>query len=180
MATKVYFALDTAGDGKAASRRAMTAAWAELGIPADAELAKTVLGKPYLKGYPSVQFNLSHSGGYGVCAVSDAAVGVDVELIRPLKQDIARRFFTSTEQGYLASRPTEEFFHLWTRKESFTKALGKGLTLPLDSFSVLDDILYRDNIAWFFHAYPIDDGYLTVCCQHTEAEFYSLASEDKL
>lgn len=171
MTTKVFYTLDADGDGKAASRRAMAAAWAALDIPADAALGKTVLGKPYLKDWPGVQFNLSHSGGWGVCAVSAAPVGVDVELVRPLKQDIAKRFFTATEQGYLAHRPPEEFFRLWTRKESFTKALGKGLTLPMDSFSVLDDVLYRDTTAWFFLAHPIEGGYLTVCCQQTEAEF---------
>ena len=174
MKTSVFYTLDADGDGKAASRRAMAAAWIKLGIPEDAAFAKTVLGKPYLKDWPGVQFNLSHSGGWGVCAVSAAPVGVDVELCRPLKQEVAKRFFTATEQGFLARRPPEEFFRLWTRKESFTKALGKGLTLPLDSFSVLDDVLYRDAAAWFFHAQPIEGGFLTVCCQQPEAEFLRL------
>ncbi len=171
MKTKVYIACDAQGDGKIASRRAMACAWKDQNIPADAELAKTVLGKPYLKDWPRIQFNLSHSGAYGVCAVSDAPVGVDVEMIRPLRQDVAKRFFTKVEQGYLSAQPPEEFFRLWTRKESFTKAVGKGLTLPMDRFSVLDDVLYRDGIAWFFHAHPIENGFLTVCCQQPEAEF---------
>lgn len=171
MKTKVYIACDAQGDGKIASRRAMACAWKDQNIPLDAELAKTVLGKPYLKDWPRIQFNLSHSGAYGVCAVSDAPVGVDVEMIRPLRQDVAKRFFTKVEQGYLSAQPPKEFFRLWTRKESFTKAIGKGLTLPMDRFSVLDDVLYRDGIAWFFHAHPIENGFLTVCCQQPEAEF---------
>lgn len=171
MGTKVYIACDTQAGGKIASRKAMISAWKDRNLPPDAALAKTVLGKPYLKDWPDVQFNLSHSGAYGVCAISNAPVGVDVEMIRPLRQDVAKRFFTKTEQGYLSARPAEEFFRLWTRKESFTKAIGKGLTLPMDRFSVLDDILYYGGVAWFFHAHPVENGYLTVCCQQPESEF---------
>ena len=88
-----------------------------------------------------------------------------------LRQQVAKRFFTPVEQEWLSKRPAEEFFRLWTRKESFTKALGKGLTLPLDSFSALDEVLFRDGIAWYFHEQPIDGGFLTLCCQQSEAEF---------
>lgn len=171
MKTQVYALLGGEKDGKAAAYRAERALFAANGIPADAEQARTVLGKPYLKDYPGVQFNLSHSGGWGVCALSKTAVGVDVEMVRPLRQQVAKRFFTPVEQEWLSKRPAEEFFRLWTRKESFTKAQGKGLTLPLDSFSVLDDVLFRDGIAWYFHEHPIDGGFLTLCCQQSEAEF---------
>lgn len=171
MKTQVYALRGEAKGGKAAAGRAQTALFAANGIPAQAVQARTVLGKPYLRDYPGVQFNLSHSGGWGVCALSETPVGVDVELVRPLRQQVAKRFFTAVEQEWLATRPVEEFFRLWTRKESFTKALGKGLTLPLDSFSVLDDVLFRDGSAWYFHEYPIDGGYLTLCCQQPEAEF---------
>ncbi len=144
--TEVYLALGD--DGKAASRRAMAAALARRDIPADAALAKTALGKPYLPDWPAVQLSLSHSGGYGVCAVSDAPVGVDVELIRPLRRDVPGRFFTPAEQAWLTGRPESAFFRLWTRKESFVKALGRGLTLPLNRFSVLDAVLLWEGDAW--------------------------------
>lgn len=164
--TKVFIAK---GDsGKTASRIAYAAALADRGIPGDAGLGTTVLGKPFLKEFPGIQFNLSHSGPYGVCAISGAPVGVDVELVRPLRRDVAKRFFTSTEQGWLERHPPEEFFRLWTRKESFSKALGKGLTLPMGSFSVLDEVLYRDGAAWYFSSHPLEGGYLTVCAQEPE------------
>lgn len=175
--TQVYLARGE--EGVAASRRALTAALAAMDIPADARISKTVLGKPYLADYPGVQFNLSHSGPWGACAVSEAPVGVDVELVRPMRQNVAGRFFTSTEQQFLARqpRPEQEFFRLWTRKESFLKALGKGLTLPMNRFSVLEDVLYWEGIAWYFHAFPVEGGYLTLCCQQTRAEFYPLADQ---
>ena len=171
MKTQVYALLGGEKDGKAAAYRAERALFAANGIPADAEQARTVLGKPYLKDYPGVQFNLSHSGGWGVCALSKTAVGVDVEMVRPLRQQVAKRFFTPVEQEWLSKRPAEEFFRLWTRKESFTKALGKGLTLPLDSFSVLDDVLFRDGITWYFHVHSIVGGFLPLCWQQRGAVF---------
>ena len=173
--TKVFIA--KADSGKAAARIAFAAAFADRGIPADAEIVKTVLGKPYLKEFPGVQFNLSHSGPYGVCAISSAPVGVDVELVRPLRQDVAKRFFTETEQGWLTQRPPKEFFYLWTRKESFSKALGKGLTLPMHSFSVLDEVIYREGIAWYFSSCPMEDGYLTVCAQEPETVWIRMEQE---
>lgn len=175
--TEVYLARGE--EGVAASRRALAAALEARSIPADARISKTVLGKPYLADYPGVQFNLSHSGPWGACAVSEAPVGVDVELVRPMRQNVAGRFFTSTEQQFLARqpRPEQEFFRLWTRKESFLKALGKGLTLPMNRFSVLEDVLYWDGIAWYFHVFPVEGGYLTLCCQQTRAEFHPLADQ---
>ena len=156
--TEVYLA--RGADGKTASRRAKEAAFGAWGIPPEAEEARTVLGKPYLTRYPGVQFNLSHSGPWGVCAMSEAPVGVDLELVRPLRQNVAGRFF-------------------WTRKESFIKALGKGLTMPLNSFSVLEDVLYRDGLAWYFHEYPLEGGYLTLCCQQPEARLIRMETAEQ-
>ena len=165
-------------EGREASRCAQAAAFGAWGISGDAQIAKTVLGKPYLAQYPGVQFNLSHSGPWGVCALSGAPVGVDVELVRPLRQNVARRFFTAGEQAYLEQCPEREFFRLWTRKESFIKALGKGLTLPLDCFSVLEDLMVWEGTAWYFHQFPVEEGYLTLCCQEPEAAFHRLDGED--
>lgn len=172
MKTQVYALQGEGKNGKPAAQKVLNALFSANRIPEDAILERTVLGKPYLKDYPNVQFNLSHSGCWGACALSETPVGVDIELVRPLRQQVARRFFTLSEQNWLAKRPSDEFFRLWTRKESFTKALGKGLTLQLDSFSVLEDILFWNGTAWYFHEYPIEGGFLTVCCQQTEAEFH--------
>lgn len=99
-------------------------------------------GKPEL-AEGGLHFNLAHSHGLALYALtSEKAVGVDVEWVRPLPdlEDIARRCFAVGEQASLhrlpeASRPLG-FFHCWTRKEAFIKALGEGLSHPLDSFCV--------------------------------------------
>ena len=73
-------------------------------------------------------------------------MGIDIEFMRTNIEllGIAKRFFSDEENRYIRSQPRSRhrdlFFNCWTRKEAFIKALGSGLTFPLDSFSVqLDD-----------------------------------------
>ncbi len=89
-----------------------------------------------------LRFNLSHTHGLVACAVARGAdVGVDVERIdrKTLNLDIADRFFSGKEAAELRSRPLEtrarRFMEYWTLKESYIKARGMGLSIPLDSFS---------------------------------------------
>jgi 4'-phosphopantetheinyl transferase len=99
-------------------------------------------GKPEMSSRP-LRFNLSHSGGLVLYAFAlDRELGVDIEHCRDMTdlESIARRFFATKEVDELLSLPLEErpaaFFRCWTRKESFVKAVGDGLYLPLDSFRV--------------------------------------------
>lgn len=100
-------------------------------------------GKPELdlNDVHSVNFNLSHSGNYAVLAVSNQCeLGIDIEEIKPFREDIAARFFSDRECAALANMNGEDYFdgfyRCWTRKEAFVKAHGTGLTLPLNSFDV--------------------------------------------
>lgn len=100
-------------------------------------------GKPYLGEWPELYFNLSHSHGFMVLAVSRRRdLGVDVEAIRPEvpHESIARRFFSPREVDMLFALPPQQqahgFFNCWTRKEAYLKALGWGLSIPLDRFDV--------------------------------------------
>lgn len=113
--------------------------------PAEVEITAGPGGKPELAGAArgAWQFNLSHSGARAVIGIArDMPIGVDVEAVRPIVDAlrIARAHFAADEVSALsrASRSTVEraFFGLWTRKEAVVKALGSGLSLPLDRFSV--------------------------------------------
>jgi 4'-phosphopantetheinyl transferase len=91
---------------------------------------------------PPIRFNLSHTEGLIVCAVVlKHDIGVDVEhrQRRVVSEKIAKRFFSSTEVGELESLPEQNkrdrFFKYWTLKESYIKARGMGLSIPLDKFS---------------------------------------------
>lgn len=106
----------------------------------DITLGTNEYGKPFLLGENKIHFNISHSGNWVVCAISDYPVGIDVEVIKPTDCQIAKRFFSKDEYAALKKQPDDEkqayFFKLWTLKESYIKAVGKGLSIPLDSFTV--------------------------------------------
>ena len=98
-------------------------------------------GKPFIKGYLSVHFNISHSGEWVVCAISNCQVGVDIEEIKSIEMKIAKRFFTKGEYETIVSTREEErikvFYRIWTMKESYIKYMGKGLSIQLDSFETV-------------------------------------------
>lgn len=99
-------------------------------------------GKPFLPGQ-AIYFNLSHSQDSLLLAVSDLEnVGVDVEAVKPRKGmlEIARRCFSDKEfAAWLKLSPPEQrvvFFRLWTVKEAFVKAVGRGLSAGLERCEV--------------------------------------------
>jgi 4'-phosphopantetheinyl transferase len=101
-------------------------------------------GKPELSE-PSrgISFNLSRTRGLALLAVAGAGrVGIDAETMRAEIEieDISRRFFTRSEADEILALPPEArlaaFFACWTRKEAFVKALGTGLSVPLNGFRV--------------------------------------------
>jgi len=103
----------------------------------DIEILRRDDGKPYVKGLP-IHFNISHSGEFVVCAVSEQEVGIDIERIKEVDLNIARRFFCKSEYedllAQIADKQLDYFFSIWTLKESYMKWLGSGMEIPLDSF----------------------------------------------
>ncbi|WP_336485732.1 4'-phosphopantetheinyl transferase family protein [Methylobacterium nigriterrae] len=100
-------------------------------------------GKPVLAEGQAVAFNLSHSGDRALVGLStEARIGVDVEAVRPMPDAarVARSYFAPDEAAALAalSPPAlgPAFLAVWTRKEAVVKAIGAGLAMPLDRFSV--------------------------------------------
>lgn len=103
------------------------------------EFSANAYGKPFLIGDPHIHFNISHTGCYVACAVADVPVGIDIELIKPIEQKIAERFFTPDEAAYIMVDNHERcFYEVWTKKESRIKWEGKGLHKSLTSFSVFE------------------------------------------
>jgi 4'-phosphopantetheinyl transferase len=112
--------------------------------PREWRFATNDYGRPRVaspEGLGTLSFNLAHTAGLIVCAcVSAGAIGVDTEHVqRDAPLDIADRYFSAAEVRELqASSPeqrAERFFYYWTLKESYIKAIGTGLSTPLDRFS---------------------------------------------
>lgn len=132
-------------------------------------------GKPETEG---IYFNLSHSKNMVVCAVSEGIVGCDIEKISKLPEKVADRFFCEDEIKYLnqvsAEKRSEEFFRLWTMKESYIKMTGEGLHLPLNRFEMCfseEGIKVRRDGEiqnCFFKEYDMPGYKLTVCAKEKE------------
>ena len=152
-----------------------------LGIPAnDICFEYQPGGKPELAAHQNphhLRFSVSHSSGMALIAVSAGhRIGVDIER-ECADVDIiglAERFFSTRECAGLLALPDrlreEAFFACWTRKESFLKAIGDGLSFPLADFSVtispdLDPALeeirgnHEARKRWFLADLNVVDGY---------------------
>lgn len=101
---------------------------AELGLhPAALEFTKGEHGKPALANDPACEFNLSHSGEYALIAVSEVAVGIDVERIRD-KVDMAALLRRLSETDLPDT--TQALYNRWTQREAKSKAAGGELFAP--------------------------------------------------
>ena len=103
-------------------------------------------GRPHITNSLAVaddlSFNLSHTTDLIVLALSRRKiVGIDTEYLerKNATADIANRYFAPSEVAELVQLPVveqrERFFQYWTLKESYIKARGMGLALPLDGFA---------------------------------------------
>lgn len=129
-----------------------------------------------------ITFNISHTHALIVLGVArNRAIGVDVENVRAreVSLDIADRFFAPTEVTALAQvspdRQQERFFEYWTFKESYIKARGMGLSLPLSKFSFnypdergvefsTHPDLADDSRGWQFWQFRPAESYLAAVC----------------
>jgi 4'-phosphopantetheinyl transferase len=131
-------------------------------------------GKPYCKFLNNFHFNVSHSRDWIVCAIDGESIGIDVEKISTIDLDISKNFFSDKEHVDLLSSndPYDYFFTLWSLKESYIKFIGKGLSYPLNSFSMQllnNKKIYIESYNQIlenvhFKQYVIDDGYKMAAC----------------
>jgi len=121
----------------------------------------------------SLQFNLSHSDGLAVYAIStQRRVGVDIEHVRPIRHAGLLREFSPSERSTIHLLPEDEqrkaFFRLWTCKEAYVKANGQGMSLPFGSFDLGGTVDQSARMVrlqdpssgstfWTFIDLPIDD-----------------------
>jgi len=157
----------------------------------DIHFGKNKYGKPYLLNHENFYFNLSHSGVWVVCAISNKAIGIDIEEVKAIEISVAKRFFSPQEVDDLFSYTGKDrliyFYDLWTLKESYIKAEGKGLAIPLRSFTIRRNpigkfYLEKEDRRYSFEQYDICNGYkLSVCSiDGTKAKGIKVCNMDKL
>lgn len=98
---------------------------------------KGEMGKPSLKEYPYIHYNLSHARGISACIVSEEECGIDCEMVREYRPNVAKRVFSDSELKMLDEASGSEkdliFFRLWTLKEAYVKTVGIGISYPMNT-----------------------------------------------
>lgn len=136
---------------------------------------KNADGKPSIAEYPDFHYNLSHSKEYAVLVTDECPVGIDIEELRTGYQRLAARFFSLEEAEVLKEHWSDDLFtKLWTRKESYLKAAGFGMRMPLDGFSILEEqvrinekmpqSMIEPGTVYYLTSMPfLTDSWLSIC-----------------
>ncbi len=131
-------------------------------------IAKNPYGKPYLTDYPEIHFNLSHSEGVTACITDNRECGIDCEKIREYRPNVMKRAFTESEREMVEKATESErnllFFTLWTLKEAYIKAIGKGLSFSMNEveFQINNGNVTSNITDYEFKRYILRDGEFVV------------------
>ena len=152
-----------------ADRLRSVAAWELLrrmldakGLEANAlEVSENEFGKPSFDPPFGLHFSLSHAGDRVMAALSETEIGCDVEQVVSVDEELVKAVLTDAERTSLAglSGPDRDraFVRLWVRKESYAKAVGRGIGLDLASFSALG-LPPQPSLSW--QDFDFGDGHL--------------------
>ena len=128
-------------------------------------------GKPSLAEHPEVNFNISHADSIAAVVVSKNECGIDCERVRAYDPRVMKRVCTEAEQAAINSAPESErdmlFFRLWTLKEAYVKALGRGLSFPLREaeFAFSGNEILSELAGCAFSQYVINGEFVAAVCE---------------
>jgi 4'-phosphopantetheinyl transferase len=120
-------------------------------------------GKPYYNG--SKKFSISHSGDFVAVAFSDREIGTDIERITNFDITTVLSYLHPDEVEYIesASNSGDLFFKIWTRKEAYLKAIGKGIIDGLNNENCLQDQLTHKE-KWYLRSLSLISNYQIALC----------------
>ena len=134
----------------------------------ETEIATNSFGKPFLKEYSHVKFNISHCDGLVACGIATSDIGIDVEKIRPFHWNVAKRVCGEEELNniYKSSSPEKQFFSYWTLKESLGKAMGVGINYKMKDtdFKIEGKNIFTNISGFHFQLYEVFNKYLLAVC----------------
>ncbi|WP_276381402.1 4'-phosphopantetheinyl transferase superfamily protein [Flavobacterium sp. H4147] len=117
--------------------------------------------KPFLADC-SVTFNISHAGEIVVCVLSENLdIGVDIEILSDISIEDYESLMTKRELSFIKNEVDNKvaFFDYWTQKEAVIKANGKGLSIPLKSFEIINNKTVIDKESFFLKKVHLDQNY---------------------
>lgn len=132
------------------------------------KIIKGELGKPSLADYPDVHYNITHADGIAAAVSCKKECGIDAERVRKYRPNVIKRAFSEGEKTLIENTPEEErdllFFRLWTLKESYVKAIGIGVSYPMNTaeFSFDGDEIITNIEGYSFKQYVLRDGAFVV------------------
>jgi 4'-phosphopantetheinyl transferase len=124
-------------------------------------------GKPYYNN--SIKFNISHSEDYVTVAFSDMEIGNDIEKVTDFDITAVASYLHPLETKYIENASSSEnaFFKVWTRKEAYLKAIGKGIIDGLNNENCLQDELIHKG-KWYIYSLSIISKYkMALCTQNS-------------
>lgn len=132
---------------------------AENVLYADESFCRGAHGKPQLKSN-ALYFNLSHAGALVVCAVADIPVGIDVESLSRFADDARNQRLAARilheEELKKWSGDKEKLLFFWTRKESYVKMTGDGLSREFQKINTLrNGFFWERSVKWQSDVYRI-------------------------
>lgn len=140
------------------------------------QIRRHAYGKPYIKDYSQIHYNISHSGEWVVVAIGKSPIGIDVENRREDWDLIGERVFSESEK-YWSQNSYKRKAILWTIKEAYVKYLGTGLSKSLNSFSIyikrkiITEV--QKPFQTSFDYFVLDNDYVCSECGYTKGAYYS-------
>lgn len=135
--------------------------------PQKIEFNVSEYGKPFAKDL-NVNFSISHSGDYAICAVSDKKIGIDIEKIREINPKSASKFACKNEEEYIFAHENG-FFEIWTLKEAYFKCIGTGLGADIKNvnFSISENGVHCSEKGFECSFISVDNSYICSVCMQT-------------
>ncbi len=129
------------------------------------QLKYTRYKRPYFDN--NIDFNISHSGEYIICGISfNHKIGIDIEEVRKIPiGDFENEFSLKEMEAILNSKKSlRSFYTLWTQKESFLKAIGTGLHIPLNKIGINNEKIEWNNKNWYLSELKLHGRYISHLC----------------
>ena len=140
--------------------------------PSELTFQANKFGKEDLTSH-QLYFNISHAGHYVVCAIGDRPVGIDIEEKQARDFSLFRSIWTEREKKCFQVDAMEDFYYLWTAKESYVKWLGTGLSTDLNSIDIgKSGSVYQigNEVPVQVHTFSLDEKYQGAVCTDCSIE----------